>query len=163
VHGAHPALPGMPRRTTGPRVFGVSLTEIAVIAVVTLVVVGPHKLPGMMRTLGQWLGRLRRLTTEMRTQSGIDDILRQEGIAGGLNELRALVRGELSHIERAVASPASHPAAPDPYVDGFEADASRESPVEGPDAYGALPDDLVDDAAAPLDDRSELRSPPPSE
>ena len=144
-------MPGIPRRTTVPTVFGVSFTEIVVIAVVTLVVVGPHKLPGMMRTLGEWLSRLRRLTTEMRVHSGIDDILRQEGIAGGLNELRALVRGELSHIERAVTSPASHPASPDPYADAFEPDPSRESPVEGPDAYGALPDDLADESPAPSD------------
>ncbi|MBN1608927.1 MAG: twin-arginine translocase TatA/TatE family subunit [Polyangiaceae bacterium] len=152
----------MAHRTTVPIVFGVSLTEIAVIAVVTLIVVGPHKLPGMMRTLGEWLGRLRRLTTEMRVHSGIDEILRQEGIAGGLSELRALVRGELSHIERAVASPANHPTSPDPYVDGVESDLTRESPVEGPDAYGALPDDLLDDAAAPPDDRHQTRPPPPN-
>lgn len=133
-------------------VFGVSLTEIAVIAVVTLIVVGPHKLPGMMRTLGEWLGRLRRVTTEMRAQSGIDEILRQEGLAGGINELRALVRGELSHIERAVASSATPTTAPNPYAEAFEADLTRESPVEGPDAYGALPDDLWDDPITPSDD-----------
>jgi sec-independent protein translocase protein TatB len=140
-------------------VFGVSLTEIVVVAVVTLVVVGPHKLPSMMRTLGEWLGRLRRLTTEMRIHSGIDEILRQEGISGGLNELRALVRGELSHIERAVAAPGRQPPSPDPYADGFEPDPTRESPVEGPDAYGALPDDLVDDAGPPPSEPS-LPSPP---
>jgi sec-independent protein translocase protein TatB len=150
----------MSRRTTVPIVFGVSFTEIAVVAVVTLIVVGPHKLPGMMRTLGEWLGRLRRLTTEMRAHSGIDEILRQEGLTGGLNELRALVRGELSHIERSVVSPTSYPTSPDAYVDGLESDPTRESPIEGPDAYGALPDDLVDDGASPLDNQSQPRSPP---
>ena len=59
--------------------FGVSFTELGLILLVILIVVGPHKLPSMMRTLGQWLGRFRRMTTEMRAQSGIDDVLRQEG------------------------------------------------------------------------------------
>jgi len=63
---------------------------------VALLVLGPDKLPGMLRTLGQWLARLRKLTTEVRYQSGIDDVLRAEGLDGGLSELRGLMRGGLS-------------------------------------------------------------------
>ena len=52
--------------------FGISLSEITLIAVVALIVVGPQKLPGMLRTLGQWVGRIRRLTTEVRAQTAIE-------------------------------------------------------------------------------------------
>jgi sec-independent protein translocase protein TatB len=126
-------------------VFGVSFTEFGLILLVILIVVGPQKLPGMMRTLGQWLGRFRRMTTEMRVQSGIDDVLRQEGLAGGLTELRAIVRGELGQLgrpplRRHAANRITHP---DPYAEALEPDLSREYPVEGPDAYGALAEDLV--------------------
>ena len=120
--------------------FGVSFTEIGLILLVALIIVGPHKLPTMLRTLGQWIGRMRRLTYEMRAQSGIDEILRQEGLAGGLSEFRALVRGELSHLGTAIGS-TNRPG--DPYGQPVEPDLTREYPIEGPDAYGALPDDLV--------------------
>ncbi len=117
--------------------FGLSFSELVVIAVVALVAVGPQRLPGMLHTMGQWVRKLRQMTTEVRAQTGIDDILRAEGLHGGLNELRTLVRGQ-------------HGAEPrrqdDPYAN-LDVDASREYPLEGPDAYGALPDDLLDEAS----------------
>ena len=65
------------------------------------------------------LGRFRRVTTEMRVQSGIDDVLRQEGLSGGLTELRAIVRGELGQLGK--SPPHRHPASritpPDPYAE----------------------------------------------
>lgn len=115
--------------------FGVSLSEILVIAVITLIVVGPQRLPGMLRTLGQWIARLRRLTTEVRVQTGIDEVLREEGI-DGVQELRALLRGEIM---------SSRARARDPYEDAIEVDEAQEYPAEGADARGALPDDLIED------------------
>jgi sec-independent protein translocase protein TatB len=127
-------------------VFGISVTEIAVIVVVALVVVGPQKLPGMLRTLGEWIRKLRTFTTEMRAQTGIDDILRQEGFEGGLQELRALMRGDLRTLgsgprARSGTSPA------DPYAALATPDRFREYPTEGADAAEALSDDLVDEDA----------------
>lgn len=143
--------------------FGLSFSELLVIGVVALVAVGPQKLPGMLRTLGEWARKLRNLTHEMRTQSGIDEILRSEGIHGGLNELRGLMRGG-GHLptplytpppaQAAVVTPASEY---DPYA-GLEIDATKEYPPEGPDAYGALPDDLYDDG----EDVAELALPAPA-
>jgi sec-independent protein translocase protein TatB len=121
-------------------VFGISFPEFLLLGTVALLVLGPEKLPGMLRTLGQWLAKLRKLTTEVRYQSGIDDVLRSEGLEGGLSELRGLVRGGLS------GSVLSHsPMQPTRTVipDHFAPDKSREYPVEGSDAYGALPEDLL--------------------
>lgn len=123
--------------------FGISLTEAIVVAVVTLMVVGPQKLPKMLRTLGEWVTRLRRLTSEVRAQSGIDDVLRAEGIEGGVAELRSMLRGELP-LPRPRPGDESPPV-DDPYPPAPEWDRWREYPPEGPDAYGALPDDLTDD------------------
>jgi sec-independent protein translocase protein TatB len=123
-------------------VFGVSLPEFLVLGTVALLVLGPDKLPGMLRTMGHWIAKLRRLTTEVRHQSGIDDVLRAEGFEGGLNELRGMMRGG--------AAIAHHPPpVRQPVVETFVADKSREYPVEGPDAYGALPEDLYAPAAPP--------------
>ncbi len=123
--------------------FGISFTEIAVIAMVALVVVGPQKLPGMLRTVGGWVGKLKRLTTEVRQQTGIDEILRMEGIDGGMNELRSILRGNVGTSVRGSARTAGGDE--DPYAESVEYDLSREYPTEGPDSYDALPDDLVAD------------------
>ena len=126
--------------------FGVSVTEIAMIAIVALVIVGPHKLPGLLRTLGQSIRKLRLFTTEMRAQTGIDEILREEGIQGGLTELRSLLHGDLRNV--GAQGSARPPAAEDsPYPSPAELDRYREYPPEGVDAGGALPDDLVDQEA----------------
>ena len=113
---------------------------------VALLVLGPDKLPGMLRTLGKWVAKLRKLTTEVRYQSGIDDVLRAEGFDGGLNELRSIMRGGGGGAAGAYSPPVRAPAAPD----HFAADKTREYPLEGPDAYGALPEDLLAGAAQGL-------------
>jgi len=120
------------------------------ICVVALIAVGPKKLPGMLHTLGQWLRKIRNLTSEVRSQTGIDDLLRAEGLHGGLNELRGLLRGGHANPfepprPAAVAAPV-HVPIEDPYAN-LEIDVSREYPLEGADSYGALPDDLLDDHA----------------
>lgn len=122
--------------------FGISFSEIAVIAVIALVVVGPQKLPGMLRTMGLWIRKIRKMTTEVRAQTGIDEILREEGI-DGVHELRSLLRGEIAAAKGRRPVPAD-----DPYLETLEFDLGREYPVEGPDAYHAVPDDLLDDDAS---------------
>lgn len=113
------------------------------VALVALVFVGPEKLPGMMRATGEWVGKLRRLTSDMRAQTGIDDILREEGI-DGVRELRTLLRGEhvvRSGVRSTVPQNSDEPDVLPELLDEF--------PVEGVDAMGVLPDDLLADSKGP--------------
>ena len=140
--------------------FGFSFGELLVICVVALIAVGPKKLPGMLKTLGQWLRKIRNLTVEVRNQTGIDDLLRSEGLNGGLNELRGLLRGNHSMpFEAPAAQPAPRVAIEDPYAN-VEIDVSREYPQEGADAHGALPDDLLQDDAPKQDSVAEAEVAP---
>jgi sec-independent protein translocase protein TatB len=126
-------------------VFGFSFSELLVVVVVGLIVLGPQKLPGLFRSIGQWINQLRRLTTEVRAQSGIDEILRTEGLQGGLSELRGLMRSDYRRGPP-IAGEASGTFGQDhnPYAVGsFEYDVDRERPVEGPDSYDALAEDLT--------------------
>lgn len=125
--------------------FGFSFSEVVLIGVVTLVAVGPQRLPGMLRNFGTWMRKLRKMTTDVRQQTGIDEMLRAEGLHGGLNELRSLMRGG-----GGIPVPAPVPQRPleDPYG-GIEFDVTQEYPPEGPDAKGALPDDLAVDLVDP--------------
>jgi sec-independent protein translocase protein TatB len=137
-------------------VFGFSFSEVVLIGVVTLVAVGPQRLPGMLKNFGQWMRKLRTMTTEVRQQTGIDEMLRAEGMQGGLNELRSLMRGGGG---TAPVAP-QYRAPEDPYKH-IDIDASREYPPEGPDSLGAIPDDLVmHDEPAPAPPTPP--SPPPT-
>lgn len=61
--------------------FDIGFTELLLVAVVTLLVFGPEKLPETLRTLGLWLGRLRRsfvaVKSEIEKEIGMDDVRRQ--------------------------------------------------------------------------------------
>ena len=48
--------------------FDVGFWELALIFVVALVVVGPERMPALIRTAGQWLGRMQRVARELRTE-----------------------------------------------------------------------------------------------
>ena len=55
--------------------------EMLLILVVTLLVIGPEKLPETLRTLGLWFGRLSRsfhsVKSEIEKEIGMDDVRRQ--------------------------------------------------------------------------------------
>jgi sec-independent protein translocase protein TatB len=60
--------------------FGSSLgfQEILVICVILIVVVGPEKLPAMMKGVGKALRTMREASREIRTTVGIDEMLRED-------------------------------------------------------------------------------------
>ena len=47
--------------------FDIGFWELAVIAVVALVVIGPERLPRAARTAGLWVGRARRMVAEVKS------------------------------------------------------------------------------------------------
>src|SRR5580704_5626211 len=58
-------------------------------------------MPRYLRKAGQLAGQLRRMAYDMRTKSGIDEVLRSEGIGADIAEIRRLAtyaRGELGGI-----------------------------------------------------------------
>ena len=63
--------------------FDIAWSELFVILIVALVVVGPKDLPKLMRTAGQWAGRARAMADQFRRS--FDDMARQSE----LDELRA--------------------------------------------------------------------------
>ncbi|MBX3230003.1 MAG: Sec-independent protein translocase protein TatB [Hydrogenophaga sp.] len=127
--------------------FGFSFSELVVVVLVTLIVMGPKDLPKMLRKLGQWAGKIRRAAADLRAQSGIDDALRSEGLADDIAEIRKLARGELDAVQRAarVEADAPKPIAQEDYArgDDFNVFRDREYPRDGADSYGCLPDNAI--------------------
>jgi sec-independent protein translocase protein TatB len=76
-------------------------SELVVIGVVALVVVGPKDLPIVLRTAGRWMGKARSLAREF--QSNVDDMIRESE----LHELRKQVSdlgaiNPVASLERAI-------------------------------------------------------------
>jgi sec-independent protein translocase protein TatB len=48
--------------------FEIGWSELVLIGIVALVAIGPKELPGALRTLGQWMGKVRRMASEFQGQ-----------------------------------------------------------------------------------------------
>ena len=61
--------------------FGISFSELLLVGLVALLVLGPDRLPGAARMAGLWVGRLKRsfnaIKQEVEREIGADEIRRQ--------------------------------------------------------------------------------------
>src|SRR5690242_21301735 len=48
--------------------FDIGWSEFVVIGVVALIAIGPKELPGVLRTVGQYMGKVRRMASEFQGQ-----------------------------------------------------------------------------------------------
>jgi sec-independent protein translocase protein TatB len=99
---------------------GLGVSEIIVLAVIALLVVGPKDLPLMMRKLGKFMARLRGMAQEFRT--GFDELARQAELdelkrevealrrSNPLNELRTPLQDLNRDLTRTVTAPPASPA-----------------------------------------------------
>ena len=89
-------------------------TELLLVGVVALLVIGPRDLPGALRAFGKFVGQLRSMARQF--QDGLDDIAKQE---------------DLRDLQRSVSS-ITRPGAIDRYLKSDIDDAAK--PLTGPDA-----------------------------
>lgn len=92
--------------------FDIAPTELLMVAVIALVVIGPKDLPRAMRFVGKWLGKARGMARHFR--SGLDTMMRE----AELEELEKQWRQQNEDIMRQfprVDDPA--PADPEPLPD----------------------------------------------
>lgn len=99
--------------------FGISFSELLLVGLVALLVLGPERLPGAARTAGLWIGRLKRsfnaIKQEVEREIGADEIRRQlhnEHILSLEQEARKI----LSPVQEPT-KPAEHSIAPPPVAD----------------------------------------------
>ena len=55
--------------------FGVDSSELAVVAILALIFIGPKDLPRVLRTVGYWVGRMRGMARHFT--SGIENMMRE--------------------------------------------------------------------------------------
>ena len=96
--------------------FEISWSELLILAIVTLIFVGPKELPVFLRTLGRYAGSIKRQASEFRSQ--FDDAMREAELDSMKEEVEAMqasVNAEVmsgkSSFESAAAEPIAKPEA----------------------------------------------------
>jgi sec-independent protein translocase protein TatB len=126
--------------------FGVDSTELAVVAVLALIFIGPKDLPRVLRTLGYWVGRIRGMARHFT--SGIESMVRE----AELEEMEKRWREENERIMRlhpanahypdppaaAASTPPTEPADQEPGVGEPDVMPPLHAPYD-PDAHDHLP------------------------
>ena len=121
--------------------FDVGFWELALIFVVALVVVGPERMPGLIRTSGQWLGRMQRVARELRAEFERE---------AHTEEFKALNREFLEEDRRLKQLALNSIAAPTSRAAALEnALAENTATTAQPDETPALDRATVDASAAP--------------
>lgn len=113
--------------------FGISFSELLLVGLVALLVLGPERLPGAARTAGLWIGRLKRsfnaIKQEVEREIGADEIRRQ------LHNEHIL---SLEQEARKILSPVQEPAKPvTPVADAAPAAPAPTTPAPTPVASPA--------------------------
>jgi sec-independent protein translocase protein TatB len=112
--------------------FGVDTSELLLIAVIALVFIGPKDLPRAMRTVGQWVGKIRGMARHFT--SGVEAMVRE----AELEEMEKQWRDENECIMREFPANADQvmlPGQPDamPPIAAPEPDDQPGLPLEEPD------------------------------
>ncbi|KZE18626.1 MULTISPECIES: Sec-independent protein translocase protein TatB [Sphingomonas] len=122
--------------------FDIAPTELMVVALVALVVIGPKDLPKAMRIVGLWVGKARGVARQFR--SGFDTMVREAELA----EMEKKWAEENARIMR------EHPADPPAAVHPIDA------PSPPPPVHDPAPASPEDDPAPVMVERPELREAP---
>jgi len=117
--------------------FDIGWSELLLIAVVALVVIGPKDLPRAFRTFGQWTGRMKRMAREFQSQ--FNEALREAELEDVKKEVEGLskvdplgeMRRETASIESSLRSEMAGTEAAPP--------AGTPAPVMTPQASPAAP------------------------
>jgi sec-independent protein translocase protein TatB len=111
-----------------------SFGELCILVIVAVVVIGPKDLPRVLRKAGQFAGKIRRMASDVRAESGIDEMLRSEGLHKDIAEIRRLAQGDFNSPVVRSEKPTTD------FASGLVVARDREYPREGADSHGALPD-----------------------
>jgi sec-independent protein translocase protein TatB len=133
--------------------FGIDSSELAIIALVALLVIGPKDLPRVMRQVGQWMAKGRAMTRHVR--AGFDTMMRESE----LEEMQAQWAAQNDAIMKATALPdlGLRGALPD-YSGGYGSD-NWSAP---PETVDPLPTDPALSGTAPAEPALAAAAAPPA-
>ncbi|MBQ56709.1 MAG: twin-arginine translocase subunit TatB [Pseudomonadaceae bacterium] len=120
--------------------FDVGFSELLLVGLVALLVLGPERLPGAVRTAGLWIGRIKRsfntMKAEVEREIGADEIRRQlhnEQILDLEREMKAM-KQEITAPFTANTEPTPAEPKPAPSAPTAEVAKPQTPPSPTPDA-----------------------------
>lgn len=138
--------------------FDIGASELLMIVIVAVVVIGPKDMPMALRTAGRWIGKMRKMSNHFR--SGIDAMVRE----AELEEMERKWREQNDAIMKAAPTlPSTYPTAQDmaapaePHTLGDLAAEPELAAVEQERARLAAVDETKPDAPK----QAEFHLPPP--
>jgi sec-independent protein translocase protein TatB len=131
--------------------FDIGWSELVVIGVVALIAIGPKELPGVLRMVGQWIGKARRMASEF--QGHFQEAMREAEMAEVKKEFDAATKAAadvatlnpvaaLQHEFEKSMEPGTPAPLPPPLVDEtgqVVADAAAPTPAETAPGNEAAP------------------------
>ena len=145
--------------------FDIGFTELIVIGVVALIVIGPERLPKVARTAGHLYGRMQRYVSSVKSdishEMQLDEMRRVgqsfkesvESAASGIEQQATVVddylRSEADNVNKAMAATGDERPVSEPAMKPIEADATPQQslPLDEPDQNaGATPSAVVETA-----------------
>ena len=115
--------------------FGLSFTEIMLIGVVALIVIGPEKLPKVARTVGHLLGRAQRYVNDVKTD------IRKEMDSAEIGSLKDQMQEAAQSVKASVAEAEKSWRAP--------IDDAQDALKQASESVKALGDSIQSTAATP--------------
>ena len=90
--------------------FDIGWGELLLVGMIALIVIGPKELPTVMRTLGHWMGRVKRMASEFQGQfqealreAELDDLKKQaEELTGSVGDMANPLADVQKDVERAL-------------------------------------------------------------
>jgi|SRR6478752_3300303 sec-independent protein translocase protein TatB len=145
--------------------FDIGWSELVVIAVVALIAIGPKELPGVLRMVGQWMGKARKMAAEFQGQ--FQEAMREAEMADlkkSFDEVKEAATGftsnnimtslerdvgkalDIDGIDKAAASASATPAIEPPATSNLDAPATSnlDAPVTPTTPEMPLPETFVE-------------------
>ena len=134
--------------------FDIGFSELLVVGVVSLIVVGPKDLPGMFRTVGRYVGKAKAMAREFQRSmedaadaTGLSDVTKDfKDMASGMDDLKDI--GNMTKPGTSGAKAAKKNF--DKIMKAKEAGIPIDDDPEAADDLAAVAADLTDDDPAPV-------------
>lgn len=111
--------------------FDIGFWELVLLSIVALLIVGPERLPGLVRTAGFWMGKARRIVADVRDEvereirlEEVKRSLRQQSGADEIKKLADRVKSINAEVQQAVSD--KDPAKKNPALDN---DPLKDKPI----------------------------------
>jgi sec-independent protein translocase protein TatB len=139
--------------------FDIGWSEMAVIALIALVVIGPKELPNAMRIVAKWARKARSLAREF--QSGIDDMIREADLDDARKAFDATKTFDIDKVLEDTVDPTGSlreeaEELRNTAKSAGSSEAEAEEPGTGETTESAPPENEIEEAAAQPETEPEM-------